>query len=486
MENIDIDIQEIDIQNVDSVLTGPQGPKGDPGERGPKGDPGERGPAGPVGPAGPTGATGSQGIQGIQGPQGEPGVDGVTPIIGIGETTTLDPDQPATVTNTGVAPNVTLNFGIPRGSNANALSVPTIVDELPETGNPNTFYFVRKSFPQTSVSGNNFNIVITDEVGQVTSLQVNGGLRQPSYTGKNLYESPSSPAQEWQCSYTKIDSNSFKVKSTITSTTSAYARVDITGLDTGTDYYLTYNYEITSGSLSGSTVGGVSTQIDGGSVSTTTTGGRVVNTGSGTYIRLYFYVGRNVALTTGDELTFSNIQLEKGSNATPFEPFVGGLASPSASYPQNIYTMSGNSTVSIDSETTALNLGEIELAKINTTKDYIYNDGIWKIHKEIGKIESYDGESITTSYVSTTGGLTTGATVYYILDEAEESEITDENLIDSLNYLSTLHFETGTISVSITNSDVTPDLSITYENYDPLHQYNKYVYLIDSSNFEEI
>lgn len=47
-------------------------------------------------------------------------------------------------------------------------------------------------------------------------------------------------------------------------------------------------------------------------------------------------------------------------------------------------------------------------------------------HHEWGKIESYNGEIITTDYISTTGELTTGATVYYKLAEPIDLELTSE------------------------------------------------------------
>lgn len=47
-------------------------------------------------------------------------------------------------------------------------------------------------------------------------------------------------------------------------------------------------------------------------------------------------------------------------------------------------------------------------------------------HHEWGKIESYNGEIITTDYISTTGELTTGATVYYKLAEPIDLKLTSE------------------------------------------------------------
>jgi len=386
MENIDIDLQEIDIQNVDSVLTGPQGPKGDKGDKGDTGPEGPQGPAGPTGPQGPTGATGSQGPQGIQGPQGEPGVDGVTPIIGIGTTTTLDPDQPATVTNTGVAPNVTLNFGIPRGSNANALSVPTIVDELPETGNPNTFYFVPRTYISTTVSGNSLSLSITENTGGISSFVLEGYTTQPSVPG-------------------------------------------------------------------------------------------------------------------------------------------------------SINNLTGNVDVTFGSNTITIPLGSLELCNIGSHKDYIHKvDGVWKIHRELGKTDlgtltwtattsSIRGSTSLTDikYVSSNTEVGDGKAVnygvrqgqglgsnvgwlaidktkvnvnmggstnptgdfYYQLASYTETEIEDEDLLASLNQIESLMLEQGTVTVT-TSANVTANITIGYYSYDVHNQYQKYVYVIDTANWEEI
>ena len=333
MENIDITLTNPEIQNVNSVLTGPQGPQGEPGPQGPQGPTGPQGPAGPAGPQGETGATGSQGPQGIQGPQGNPGI---TPTITVGETTTLSPGTPATVTQDGTSTNVILNFGIPQGDDSNCLSVPTIVDSLPEVGDPKVFYFVPKSHTLYTATGDSFNVSISDEAGRFQTFSINGVLEQ----------------------------------------------------------------------------------------------------------------------------------------ATP---------------PATIYVMTGVSTLTIGAETYTIDLGNIELAKVQNQKDYIYKDGdTWKLHKVIGKIDSYSGETITTDYVSTSGTLTNGDTVYYVLDDSETTNITNDALINVLNMIMATVFETGTTAVSITNPDVTPDLAVAYYGYNPHNQYNKYVYMIDTANYEEI
>ena len=90
-------------------------PKGEKGEKGEQGLTGERGPQGKPGEKGEQGPQGERGLTGERGEQGEKGNDGVTPNITIGEVTTLEAGQQATVTNSGTKENPVFNFGIPKG-----------------------------------------------------------------------------------------------------------------------------------------------------------------------------------------------------------------------------------------------------------------------------------------------------------------------------------------------------------------------------------
>lgn len=80
-------------------------PKGADGAQGPKGD---------------TGATGPAGEQGPKGDAGADGKDGVSPSVTVGTTTTGEAGTNAQVTNDGTAPDVVLNFVIPKGEKGDA------------------------------------------------------------------------------------------------------------------------------------------------------------------------------------------------------------------------------------------------------------------------------------------------------------------------------------------------------------------------------
>ena len=56
--------------------------------------------------------------------------------------------------------------------------------------------------------------------------------------------------------------------------------------------------------------------------------------------------------------------------------------------------------------------------------ELVYNvDGTGKIIKRTAKIDSYNGETITTDYISSTGGLDTGSEIVYVLEIPQEIEL---------------------------------------------------------------
>lgn len=123
----------------------------------------------------------------------------------------------------------------------------------------------------------------------------------------------------------------------------------------------------------------------------------------------------------------AKIQLEKGSTATDYVPY--------------------------QEQTYPISLGSIELAKIDNYQDYIYGTpNNWYSTNYFTKIESYNGETITTEYLSTTGGLDIGATVYYYNGGNNQLQITDTTLIEQLNNLYNATSQDGTTYITCSSA----------------------------------
>lgn len=100
-------------------------------------------------------------------------------------------------------------------------------------------------------------------------------------------------------------------------------------------------------------------------------------------------------------IDIDTFQLEEGAEETAYEPYSG--------------------------ETTNLSI-DAPLRKVGGIADYIdIKNG--EVVRRIGVIDSYNGEKIDTDYTSSTGSLTTGAKVYYVLDEEQTEKVDTTNIL---------------------------------------------------------
>ncbi len=100
-----------------------------------------------------------------------------------------------------------------------------------------------------------------------------------------------------------------------------------------------------------------------------------------------------------------NIQLERGDTATEYEEYCGGKPSPSVEFPQPIECVKQGTEIACGDCTVICPCD-------------LYEDDVWypmtgKVVCDNHVIDSYNGEGITLSYVSTTGALTNGAKVVH-------------------------------------------------------------------------
>ena len=92
------------VPNIDAFGVTPTGPTGCTGC------------TGPTGPTGTAGATGATGATGPAGPTGPTGASGRAATISIGNVSTAEPGQNASVTNAGTTEAAVFDFVIPRGA----------------------------------------------------------------------------------------------------------------------------------------------------------------------------------------------------------------------------------------------------------------------------------------------------------------------------------------------------------------------------------
>lgn len=142
-----------------------------------------------------------------------------------------------------------------------------------------------------------------------------------------------------------------------------------------------------------------------------------VSTGGYAYVR---FVGIGSESVFREKVAkIATIQLETGSAATAYEPYVGGQPSPSPDYPQPLVASEGTLTASGRTGTTPTTvtlpvLRAIPGGDIHDTLTYI-GGGQWQVTRRVGVIDSYVGESVGATWASSTGQLTTGAVVWYAL-----------------------------------------------------------------------
>lgn len=131
---------------------------------------------------------------------------------------------------------------------------------------------------------------------------------------------------------------------------------------------------------------------------------------------------------------YTDIQLEYGSSPTAYEPYTGGKPSPSPDYPQPIEITDQPVTITVKGGTEQQSITLIPPRPFTKWDKLEKVDGVWYWVYQSKHILSYNAESITTEYFSTTGELSAGAEVYYKADVPENIPLPQSEQ-DKLNAL---------------------------------------------------
>ena len=256
---------------------------------------------------------------------------------------------------------------------------------------------LKSTIPTTTGSGEEVTLEKTTELDFVKPPLPRGNTKQNTTTGKNLLNTINANTTTVN-GVTSYRSNGFYYLSgtnTKTDATWVLPNTQNTNLPT---FEIGQTYTM---SFKGTLPNGVYAQLNGFKTSTGTqySIGSVMRTvpyitftiDSDYSSTAQLFIGIQ-GVTTNADCNFA-IQIEKGSSATSYESYTGGIPSPNPSYPQEVEVVTGNVEVTIsnenntESKTLPVSLGNIELCKIGDYQDYLYkNNGKWYKYNAINKL----------------------------------------------------------------------------------------------------
>lgn len=223
--------------------------------------------------------------------------------------------------------------------------------------------------------------LIWDNDGAVSSptglgnIRISGGTFQQTYTGINLLDnSEYNTGSSNSVSYTRNADGTYTLDGTASAFTSF--RMGYVQFDSETQVYLTGAPE--GASMRTFSINLMKNGSDHEWQTDAFAEGRAYTLEANTPYYFAIVVRKN---SNVNGLVFKP-QIELGSYGSDYQPYVGGAPSPNPDYPQPVQTVTGEQTITINGTTYPLDLGTIELCKLDTKQDYIWQDGSdWKVRK---------------------------------------------------------------------------------------------------------
>lgn len=209
-----------------------------------------------------------------------------------------------------------------------------------------------------SISGKQFQILNNaGAVAPIENTQLQGDTYQQTYTGKNLYQT--------------IGRTTYGLTGTLQSD----GRFNVTGTATGTYANITetINPNLPAGTYTFSLTNAIPVRAslrvgsnNVASIAEGNTNATFTTTETTTDMKVWF-----PSITNGTTYNFTvGFQVEAGSTATAFEPYVGGIPAPNPDYPQAVQAVTGEQTVDTHGIQLLTNMG---MATPSTDTTFWYN-----------------------------------------------------------------------------------------------------------------
>ena len=262
------------------------------------------------------------------------------------------------------------NIDIEDGVISTPAIAPEVVAELPETGAEGKLYLTPKNYTRGTGTGNPITATVAEDAGKMESFKLDGDTFQQSYEGKNLlslnhlilgennngeFSIDDTEASRW-----RTLSTDFAIAPIPSGTRLTMSVRETGGEANGFGYYVRliasdgtyqdFSVYLATGSTIGYNTGTITTSFE--------------------VVKFRMVLDANTSESKTANLSVQ-WQIEKGSTATSYEPYVGGTPSPNPDYPQPIQTVTGEQTVTINGTGYPINLGKNQYDGSSYTTDYI-------------------------------------------------------------------------------------------------------------------
>ncbi|WP_373108995.1 hypothetical protein [Lachnoclostridium sp. Marseille-P6806] len=164
--------------------------------------------------------------------------------------------------------------------------------------------------------------------------------------------------------------------------------------------------------------------------------------------------GKVLIINMEDTKAFDGLMVQKTRGKLPYEPYSGGFPSPSPDWEQPIEITDQPVTVTVKGGTEQQSITLIPPRPFTKWDKLEKVDGVWCWVYQSEHILSYNAESITTEYFSTTGELSAGAEVYYKASAPESIPLSPSEQ-DKLNALTMYAPETEVTNTGGCNMELT-------------------------------
>ena len=289
----------------------------------------------------------------------------------------------------------------------------------------------------------------------LSDFSLKGNTTQQTYTGKNLLKLPATATAN-NVTFTNNGDGTFNISTSGTASAHTEFAVVVplaqSGITGGQSYAVSSNATISSSAInlwvhSCSSGGAWAKTL----MTFTSAGTRTAEAPSTSYIK--FVIG----VESGKTVNFSNVklQLEAGSTATSFEPYVGGIPAPNPDYPQAVQTVTGEQTITICGK---------NLVDINNFQDGSYTS-------TTGEWISYGSRACTIDKIPVKSSST------YVVDNHCTNGYTIKNLVDAYKadgtFISRL-LNNGSNGATFTTTADTAFINLTLSETSDTMRWNDY------------